>query len=114
MPTTVATTADNDYAPINGTLRLKVVEIAPSENVASSQTAALMMLITLARGFTAPLAQNTANNTLKELLKTAEVTQHRERVEVTATVTPSLLGSMTSDENALPEAAPETGAPAPK
>ena len=100
--------------PMAGTLRLKVVEIAPSENVASSQTAALMMLITLARGFTAPLAQNTATTTLKELLKTAEVTQHRERVEVTATVTPSLLGSMTSDENALPEAAPETGAPAPK
>jgi len=100
--------------PMAGTLRLKVVEIAPSEDVAASQTASLLMLVTLARGFTAPLAGNTANNTLKELLKTAEVTQHRERVEVTATVTPSLLGSMTTDENPPPEATPETGAPAPK
>ncbi|MDR3751447.1 MAG: hypothetical protein P4K94_08185 [Terracidiphilus sp.] len=89
--------------PMAGSLRLKVEEIAPTENVAASQTAALLMLVTLARGFTVPLAQNTANNTLKELLKTAEVTQHRERVVVTATVTPSLLGAMVPDENSLPE-----------
>jgi hypothetical protein len=100
--------------PMAGTLRLKIEEIAPTENAAASQTAALLMLITLARGFTAPLAQNTANNTLKELLKTAEVSQHRDRVVVTATVTPSLLRSMTPDENSPPEAVPGTGAAAPQ
>jgi hypothetical protein len=77
--------------PMAGTLRLKVEEIAPSEAAATSQASALATLVTLARGFTAPLAANTANNGLKELLKTAEVTQHRDRVVVTATLSPSFI-----------------------
>jgi hypothetical protein len=92
--------------PMAGTLRLKVEEIAPSDDVAASQAAALATLVTLARGFTAPLAQNPANNGMRELLKTAEVTQHRERVVVTATLTPSLLSGLTPDETSPPEAAP--------
>jgi hypothetical protein len=44
------------------------------------------MLITLSRGFSIPLADNSANNSLKELLKTAEVTRKRDRVVVTATI----------------------------
>jgi hypothetical protein len=69
-----------------GSLHLRIEEIAPSDATAASQAAALATLVTLARGFTQPLAPNTANNSLKELLKTAEVTQHRERVVVTATL----------------------------
>jgi hypothetical protein len=89
--------------PMAGSLRLKVEEIAPTENVAARQTSALLLLITLARGFTAPLAQNTANDTLKELLKTADVAQHHDRVVLTATVTPSLLSTLTPNENSLSE-----------
>jgi hypothetical protein len=100
--------------PMPGSLRLKVEEIAPSDDVAAGQAAALNMLVVLARGFTAPLAQNTANNGLKALLKTAEVSQHRDRVVVTATLTPSLLRDMTSDENPPPAPAPATGADAPQ
>jgi hypothetical protein len=85
--------------PMAGTLRLKVEEIAPSEAAATSQASALATLVTLARGFTAPLAANTANNGLKELLKTAEVTQHRDRVVVTATLSPSFVSSVTPDQN---------------
>ncbi len=69
-----------------GALRLRIEEIAPSESTATSQAASLATLVTLARGFTQPLGPNTANNTMKELLKTAEVTQHGERVVVTATL----------------------------
>src|SRR5271157_4000051 len=58
-----------------GTLRLRVEEIAPSDEVAARQTAALNTLVVLARGFTAPLPDNSANNSLKELLKTAEIAQ---------------------------------------
>jgi hypothetical protein len=73
-----------------GTLHLKVEEIAPSEAVAARQAAALAMLVTVARGFTVPLADNAANNGLKELLGTSEVSQKRNRVVFTATVERSL------------------------
>ena len=69
-----------------GSLRLRVEEIAPSEATATSQAADLATLVTLARGITPQLGANPANNSLKELLETAEVTQHGERVVVTATV----------------------------
>lgn len=69
-----------------GSLRLRVEEIAPSQETAVSQAADLATLVTLARGFTQPLGPNAANNTLKQLLETAEVTQHGERVVVTATL----------------------------
>lgn len=69
-----------------GSLHLRVEEIAPSEATATSQAADLATLVTVARGFTSPLGSNPANNSLKELLKTAEVTQHGERVVVTATL----------------------------
>ncbi len=64
---------------------LRVEEIAPSEATATSQAADLATLVTLARGFTrrsAPAPPTTAS----KLLETAEVTQHGERVVVTATV----------------------------
>ena len=69
-----------------GSLHLRVEEIAPSEATATSQAADLATLVTLARGITPQLGSNPANNSLKQLLQTAEVTQHGERVVVTATV----------------------------
>jgi hypothetical protein len=91
-----------------GTFRLRVEEIAPTDEAAATQAAALATLVTMARGFTVPLASNPANNGLKELLKTAEVTQKRNRVVVTATLAPSLLTALSAGENSLPEN--ETGA----
>ena len=85
-----------------GALRLKVEEIAPSSDAAASQAANLATLVTLARGFTQPLGDNTANNALKALLKTAEVTQHRDRVVVTATLPASVLAKMAAVESAAP------------
>jgi hypothetical protein len=75
---------------LGGALNVKVVEIAPSINKAASQADALNMLLIMARGITAPLADNAANNSLKELLKTAEITQKRDRVIITATLSPAL------------------------
>ncbi len=69
-----------------GSLHLRVEEIAPSEATATSQAADLATLVTLARGITPQLGANPANNSFKELLETAAVTQHGERVVVTATV----------------------------
>jgi len=69
-----------------GSLRLRIEEIAPSQSAATNQATSLATLVTMARGFAAPLGANTANNSLKELLETAEVTQHGERVIVTATL----------------------------
>jgi hypothetical protein len=69
-----------------GSLRLRVEEIAPSEAAATSQAADLATLVTMARGVTPQLGSSPANNSLKALLETAQVTQHGERVVVTATV----------------------------
>ncbi len=79
---------------VPGSLRVRVEEIAPGEDKAASQAAALATLVTLARSFTPPLAKNTANNALRDLLKTAEVTQHGERVVVTATLPSSFLANL--------------------
>lgn len=90
-----------------GALHLKVEEIAPSPDAAASQAADLATLVTLARGISAPLGDNTANNGLKALLKTAEVTQHRDRVVVTATLPASVLAGLAASEGAQPASASE-------
>lgn len=71
---------------LGGLLNVKVVEIAPSVGKAASQSDALNLLLIMARGIAAPLADNAANNGLRELLRTAEVKQERDRVVVTATL----------------------------
>ncbi len=83
-----------------GALRVKVEEIAPNDAAAASQAANLATLVTLARGFTTHLGDNAANNSLKLLLKTAEVTQHRDRVVITATLPANFLAKLAQGEGA--------------
>jgi hypothetical protein len=82
-----------------GALHLRVEEIAPSEEKAASQAASLATLVTLAGGISGPLGDNPANNGLRELLKTTEVTQKRERVVVTAQLSPAFLASLEQAAN---------------
>jgi hypothetical protein len=89
-----------------GSFHLRVEEIAASDEVATRQAAALATLVTVARGFTMPLGKNAANNSLKELLQTAEVTQKRNRMIVTATLSPSIFSGLTSEENSSPATQP--------
>ena len=83
-----------------GLLRFRVEEIAASEQIAAQQAAALTSLIALARGFTPGLAANAANDSLKQLLKSAEVTTKGTRVLATATLSPNLLNGLASGDNA--------------
>ncbi len=80
-------------------LRLRVEEIAPDNQTAASQAATLDALLTMARGFTAQLGANSANDLLKQLLATATVNQKRERVVVTATLPTSQLARLAVGEN---------------
>ncbi len=80
--------------PLAGAVKLRVEEIAPTEQDAASQSAALATLVTLARGFASPLGDNAENNALRQVLKTAEVTQHHDRVVVTASLSPAALTGM--------------------
>jgi hypothetical protein len=73
-----------------GVLKLRVVEIAPTETVAASQAANLNLLLALARGATAGLGANAANNGLKEVLRTAQITQNHNRVVANATLPQNL------------------------
>ena len=78
-----------------GALKLRVVEIADSAETAGSQASTLKLLLSLARGATAGLGASPANNSLKEVLRTAEITQHRNRVEANATLPQNLPTDMT-------------------
>lgn len=73
-----------------GSLKLRVIEIAKSDETASSQAASLNLLLSLARGATAGLASNPANDGLKEVLRTAQITQRRNRVVTNATLPKNL------------------------
>jgi len=73
-----------------GVFKLRLVEIADSEAAAASQAATLNVLLNLARGATAGLNGTPANDSLKEVLRTAEISQHRNRVIANATLPQSL------------------------
>jgi hypothetical protein len=92
-----------------GALRLKVEEIAPSEEAAASQAADLATLVTMARGFTVQLGDNPANNGLKLLIKTAEVTQRHDRVVVTATLPAGFLAKLAESGNSSSSSSPASG-----
>jgi hypothetical protein len=82
--------------PLAGALRFRVEEIAPTDEAAVEQSSALSTLVSLARGAAAPLNDNAANRGLKDLLKTAEVSQDRNRVIIKASLPPSFFASLTS------------------
>jgi hypothetical protein len=86
-----------------GSMHLRVEEDTPSDEVAASQAASLNVLFVLARSFTVPLADNAANNGLKELLRTAEVAQKHNRVVLTARLSPSLFSGFAAGEATPPE-----------
>ncbi len=90
--------------PLAGGLRLRAEEISPNEQDAENQAASLNLLLSMARTVTAPLGNNPANNGLRELLKTAQIAQKRDRVVVTATLTPSVLNRIAASANAQTEA----------
>ena len=78
-------------------LRLRLVDIAPSESAAEQEAASLAALMDLARSVTEPLNNSLpANRGLKDLLKTAEVTRKRDRVVVMATLPTSVLSELAS------------------
>ena len=77
-----------------GKLHVRVEDITPTDSDAARQAASLATLVTLARGATAGLADNTTNNALKELLTTAAITEKGNRVLATATISPNDLSGL--------------------
>lgn len=87
---------------VPGTLRIKVEEIAASDPVAARQAASLKQLVMLGQQISIPLADDPVNRCLKQLLKTTEVTQQRDRVVMTATLPVSALAGLAQSSNATP------------
>lgn len=85
--------------PLAGAVHLRVEEIASDEAKAASQAAALGTIVALARDVTVQLASNPANNALRELLKSAEISQKRNRVIATASLSPTFFAEITKSEN---------------
>jgi hypothetical protein len=104
----------NPELSLAGVLRLRVEEIAPTDDTAASQAASLAALLILARGFTQPLADNAANNGLKHMLKTAVVDRKRNRVLITATVPVSMFTSLASSESSAAPTEPPSASHASK
>ena len=77
-----------------GSLHLRVEDFAPNASVAASQTANLTALLALARGLALPLGQTQANSAFREILQTAEVSQHGERIVLTSTLPASFFSGL--------------------
>jgi hypothetical protein len=97
--------------PLASSVHLRVEEIAADEDKAASQAAALATIVMLARDVTTQLSNDPANIALRELLKTTEVTQKRNRVIATASLSPSFLTQITNGENSF--SPPATSLPDP-
>ena len=87
--------------PLANSIHLRVEEVATDADKAASQAAALSTIVTLARDVTTQLSNDPANVSLRQLLKTAEITQKRNRVIATASLSPSLLSQITNGENSV-------------
>jgi hypothetical protein len=87
--------------PLANSVHIRVEDIAPDDNKAASEAAALGTIVKLARDVSTQLADNSANNALRELLKTAEITQKRNRVIATASLSPAFFRQITKGENSL-------------
>ncbi len=88
--------------PVPGLIRVRVEEIAASDQVATSQAAALSQLVILAKQISLPLADGPVNSGFKELVKTAQVTQQRDRVVVMATIPVSAIAEAAQSEATPP------------
>lgn len=87
--------------PLASSVHLRVEEIAPDEAKAASQASALNTIVVLARDVSIQLSSNPANKAFREVLKTTQVTQKRNRVVATATLSPTLLSQVTESEKSL-------------
>jgi hypothetical protein len=67
-----------------GALKLRVVEIAPTDDKAASQAASLGMLLSLAQGATSGLSATPTNSALKDVLRTTQISQKKNRVTINA------------------------------
>ena len=82
-----------------GGWKLRLTEIADTDNAAASQAESLNLLLNIARGATQGLAGNSANNGLIEVLRTAEIQQQRNRVIVNASLPKNLPLQLLNGEN---------------
>ncbi len=97
--------------PLAGGLRLRAEEITSNERDAASQSASLNLLLSMARRVTVPLPDNSANNGLRALLNTAQIAEKRDRVVVTATLSPSALSEIVAAANSAPPTSAAEAAP---
>ncbi|HEY6487919.1 MAG: hypothetical protein WCC26_04885 [Terracidiphilus sp.] len=92
--------------PLAGALRMRVEEFAASDQDAASQTASLNLLLTMARSVSPRLSDSSENSALREVLKTAQISQRHDRVTITATLTPAAISGLAS--GTISSGTPET------
>jgi hypothetical protein len=81
-------------------LKLRIVEIAPTEATAASQTASLGMLLSVGQAAASGLAATPANSALKDVLRTAQISQKKNRVIINADLPQSLPVALLNDSPA--------------
>ncbi len=85
-----------------GSLRLRVEEIAPSEEAAASSADSVKMLLNFARNAES-VAPGVTGAELKPLLDSMQIEHHRDRAVLHATVTPQLLERLVTPPAKLQE-----------
>jgi len=86
--------------PLSGALQFRAEEITPGPDAATQQAAALITLLHLAQSITTPLPDNSANNGLRALLQTAQITPKHNRVLITSTLSRPQFASLARGSDA--------------
>lgn len=82
-----------------GGWKLRLAEITDSDATAASQADSLNLLLNIARGASSGLIDNAANNSFKEVLRTAQITQQHNRVIANASLPKSLPLELLNDHD---------------
>lgn len=85
-----------------GLLHCRIEEIAKTDAIAAAQAQTLGNLVSVFQQISIPLADTPVNDAFKELLKTAKVARRRDRVVVSATVSPSFFTAALPQQNPMP------------
>jgi len=89
-----------------GSLRLRLEEIAPTEEAATASAESVQTLLTLFRSMQSTLPAGMTDADLKPLLDTVQIEHHKDRAVLRATVPPKLLEKLLTPEKLQPLSPP--------
>lgn len=93
-----------------GSLRLRLEEIAPTEDAATASAESVQTLLTLFRNMQSTFPGGVTDADIKPLLNSIEIDHHKDRAVLRATLPPKLLEKLLTPENLQSQPAPASNA----